>query len=304
MSSVLITGVSGRVGGHLAKRMSDGGLTVHALVRSEEQASFVRKQGWKPAKGDLTSPETLTSALDGVDFVLHSAAYSGHPGPLYQSVNVDGTRELANRALEAGVKRFVQISTMSVYGEPIPADMDEESPLATTDPEPYCATKALAELELVKVRAAGLPVSMLRAGMITHWVRSQWGDEMVERIRSKGWPDFIHPDDVMPWVHTVNLAEMAWLCITHPSVPSEAFIAVDCNVQMKDFYGPIADALNRPIVIPDRPATISSGRLGKIGSKLGYKPRFTFEETVSRLVELAKDPGRENDADAPPSYHV
>ena len=96
----------------------------------------------------------------------------------------------------------------------------------------------------------------------------------------------------MPWVHTENLAEMAWLCLMHPSVPNEAFLAVDCNVQMKDFYGPVASALNRPMVTPDRPATISSGRLGKIGSKLGYKPRFTFEETVSRLVELAKNPGR------------
>ena len=115
---------------------------------------------------------------------------------------------------------------------------------------------------------------------------------MVERIRAKGWPGFLHPDDVLPWVHTENLAEMAWLCLTHPSVPNEAFIAVDRNVAIKDFYGPVAAALGQPIVAPDRAPNISVAHLGKIGAALGYKARFTFEETVSRLVELAKNPGR------------
>jgi dihydroflavonol-4-reductase len=180
---------------------------------------------------------------------------------------------------------------MSVYGEPVPPKVDEDSPLAITDPEPYCATKALAELELQKVRARGLPVAILRPGMITHWVRSQWGDEMVERIRTSGWPGFLHPEDVLPWVHTENLAEMAWLCLTHPSLPNEAFIAVDRNVPIRDFYGPIATALGRPIVTPERTPNVTVARLDKIGAQLGYHPRFTFEETVARLVELARGPG-------------
>jgi nucleoside-diphosphate-sugar epimerase len=292
MPAVLVTGVSGHAGGHLAKRLADGGFTVRALVRTDGQARYAHQRGWSPVRGDLTDSATLSPALEGADFVVHSAAYLGKPGPLYMSVNVDGTRELAEQALRAGVQRFVHISTMSVYGEPIPPNVSEDSALATTDPEPYCATKALAELELVKVRSRGLPVAILRAGMITHWVRSQWGDEMVERIRTKGWPEGLHPDDVMPWVHPENLAEMTWLCLTHPSVPSEAFIAADRNVNFREFYGPVAATLGQPVITPKRASTVSSGLLGKIGTKLGYKARFTFEETVSRLVELARNPGK------------
>jgi len=288
MDQVLVTGVSGHVGGHLARRIAEGGFKVRALVRTDEQALDARQEGWDTIRGDLTDFDALSTALDGVDLVVHSGAYLGKPGPLYHTVNVDGTRELAERALQAGVARFVQISTMSVYGDPIPAKVDEETALATTDPEPYCATKALAEQELMKIRTRGLPVAILRPGMITHWVRSQWGNEMVERIRAKGWPGFLHPDDVLPWVHTENLAEMVWLCLTHPSVPNEAFIAVDRNVAIKDFYGPVAVALGQPIVTPDRAPSVSEARLGKIGAKLGYKARFSFEETVSRLVDLAK----------------
>ena len=292
MTSVLVTGVSGHVGGVLAERLAEGGLSVHALGRTPEQADSVRSHGWIPVRGDLTQPESLGSALEGMEMVLHSAAYMGKPGPLYQTVNVDGTRELAERALDAGVRRFVQISTMSVYGEPLPGEVDEESPLSTKDPEPYCSTKALAEVELGKVRARGLAVTVLRPGMICHWVRSQWGNEMVEAIRARGWPKWVHPDDEMPWVHTENLAEMAWLALTHPTVANEAFIAVDRNVRIRDFYGPIADALGRPVILPDRAPQISVARLGKIGARLGYRPRHSFEETVRRLVDLAKAPER------------
>ncbi len=287
MTTVLVTGVSGHVGGHLARRVQEGGVTVRALVRTVGQAESARLQGWQPVQGDLTDPATLTPALEGVDAVLHSAAYGGPPSPLYQKVNIDGTRELARRALESGAQRFVHISTISVYGEPLPSTVDEESPLATEDPEPYCATKAKAELELQKVRERGLPVTILRPGMITHWVRSQWGNEMVERIRSKGWPPFLHPDDVLPWVHSLNLAEMSWLAITREAAADDGFLAVDQNVRVRDFYGPVARVLGQPMVVPDRAPNISHARLGKIGSGLGYTPLHSFEETVSRLVDLA-----------------
>lgn len=158
MTTVLVTGVSGHAGGHLAARLSRGGLTVRALVRTDEQAVRASDQGWIPVRGHLTDPPTLSRALDGVDLVVNNAAYLGKPGPLYQTVNVDGSREMAERALESGVQRFVHISTVSVYGEPVPPNVDENSSLATKDPEPYLsdegAGRARAD-ESARSRAAG-----------------------------------------------------------------------------------------------------------------------------------------------------
>ena len=290
MKTVLITGTSGHLGGHLARRLADSGMTVRALVRNNEQASYARQQGWQAVQGDLTEPSTLSQALKDVEFVLHSAAYAGKPGPLYETVNVDGTRELAERALDAGVDRFVQISTMSVYGDSLPGTVDEDTPLATNHSQPYCSTKARAEVELGKIRQKGLKVTILRPGMITHWDRSQWGNEMVERMRVGGWPSFLHPDDVMPWSQSRNLAEMSWLALSHEPAANEAFIAVDQNVMIRDFYGPIAAALGKPVIAPDRPPDVSIAKLGKIGLRLGYRAIVSFEETEARLVELASNP--------------
>ena len=290
MTRVIVTGATGHAGGHLARRLSEGGLVVRALIRTDEQAVFVRQQGWEAARGDLGTPGTLSSALEGADLVLHAAAYSGDSKALAATINVAGSRELAERALQAGVRGFVHISTLSVHGDPIPSNVDESSPLAIGHPDPYCSTKALAEIELGKLRSRGLPVTILRAGMITHWVRSQWGDEMVGKIRSSGWPSWLHPDDVMPWVHTMNLAEMSWLALTVGPAASDTFVAADRNVSFREFYGPVAAALGRPVLVPERRPEVSSARVGKIGSALGYRPVYTFEETVDRLVQLAKRP--------------
>ncbi|MGP8075217.1 MAG: NAD-dependent epimerase/dehydratase family protein [Thermoplasmata archaeon] len=290
MRTVLVTGATGHVGYQLATRLRDEGWQVRALIRSPEQVDLVKGQGWEPVRGDLAEPNSLQVPLGDVDFVLHCAAIGGADNARCQVVNVDATRALAIQALQAKVHRFVHMSTISVHGNELPKQVDEESPLATTDPEPYCSSKALGELALGKIRAEGLETVVLRPGMVTNVVRSQWGNEMVDRIRTRGWPKDVHPDDVMPWVHTQNLAEMVVLALTHPAAANETFLAIDRNVAFSEFFVPIANALGQSVLVPDRPPQISECRVGKIAAKLGYRPIRSFEETMDGLVALAKAP--------------
>jgi nucleoside-diphosphate-sugar epimerase len=287
MTIVLVTGSTGHVGAELARRVADGGLVVRALVRTDAQVAEAEKLGWAPVEGDLTQPSSLSAAVDSADLVLHSAATGSEDWTVAEAVNVEGTRALVNQALQAGVKRFVHISTVSVYGSEAPDELDEESPLAVDDKHPYMATKSRAEVAVGEAKAAGLETVILRPGAVCNVVRSQWGNELVDRLRAKGWPADLHPDDIIPWVHTSNLAEMAWLCLTHPAAANETFIAVDRDVTVNEFFVPIANALGQPVVVPDRAPATSRCRLGKIAAVLGYEPSQTFEQTMEGLVALA-----------------
>lgn len=289
VQTALVTGVSGQVAGAMAGRLSAAGLGVRAMVRTPDQAAAAAQHGWEAVPGDLGAPESLRRAVDGIDIVIHAAAYLGPDWDLAETVNVHGTRSLAQASLTAGVSRFVHISTMSVHGDPQPDDLREESPLASTDTaSAYVATKARAELALGGVSSQGLQTAILRPGAICSAVNSRWGDLLIARLRDPDWRGRWHPDDVIPWVHTDDLAEMTWLAATQPAAAGQTFLAVDANVAIRDYFVPIMRAMRQPELIPPRRAPfLSRCRIGKIRARLGYRPQRTFEQTLAELIELA-----------------
>ena len=305
--TVLVTGVSGAVGPALARRLADE-FDVRALVRGDAQAARAKVAGWQPVHGDLCEPSTLTAAMAGVDVVVHAAASLGSDWAVSTAVNVDGTRCLAESARDAGAARFIHISTMSAHGEPQPDGLTESSPLAIHDGVfPYVATKARAEAALSALRAQGLAITVLRPGAICSLRSSHWGDRLVHKLARQGWPANRHPDDVIPWVHTDDLADMVLLCATMPAADDDTFLAVDENVTIRDLFGPICDALRVPITPPMRAAVISRCRIGKIRHRLGYSPRHDFRASVADLTDYARlvrrggeTPGTEAPVSPPP----
>ena len=219
---------------------------------------------------------------------MHAAAYLGTDKDLAEDVNVEGTWQLAQAALAAGARRFVHISTMSVHGDPQPDGLAEDSPLATGAAHPYVATKAAAEAALDAVRSRGLPTVILRPGAICSLANSQWGDELVAGLRQSGWPAAYHPGDVIPWVHTRDLAEMTWLAATDPAAEGEIFLAVDRSVPIRDYFVPIMAALGQTFTAPDRDPVVSRCRIGKIRTVLRYLPRRAFGQTIAELTALAR----------------
>jgi nucleoside-diphosphate-sugar epimerase len=277
----------------MADRLLAGGYRVRALVRTPQQADAVSARGLMPVRGDLTEPGSLREAVDGVSVVVHSAAHLGREDrELAERVNTAGSRALAEASLHAGVERFVHISTVSVYGDPLPdGPLDEDTPLQPDDQEVYVATKSRAEIELRALAMRGLPVVVLRPGAICAVTGSQWGDEMIGRMRDDGWHNKWHPDDIIPWTHTDDLAEMAWLAATHPAAAGQTFNAVDRNVTAADYILRVAEALGLPVTPPDREPQTGTCRIGKIRDVLGYSPARAFEQTLEGLLMLAADQG-------------
>jgi len=117
---VLVTGATGFTGGYLAEELANRGYTVRALSLPEQDISKLNKLGIEVVTGDLTKKETLAEAVKDIDVVYHIAAIyreQNVPNHYFFDVNVGGTRNLLESALEAGVKRFVHCSTVGVQGE-------------------------------------------------------------------------------------------------------------------------------------------------------------------------------------------
>jgi nucleoside-diphosphate-sugar epimerase len=160
---ILVTGATGKVGSRLSIRLAQRGHHVRALVRDEARAPHLRDAHVELARGDLLDASSLAAAVQGVDAVVHCAAFfRGATPEEAHAVNDMGTQHLAHAAREASVERFVFTSTGLVYGPPASPGRasQEDDPCLPVDAYPkskLAAERFLLALEGLDVRILRLP---------------------------------------------------------------------------------------------------------------------------------------------------
>jgi UDP-glucose 4-epimerase len=158
---ILVTGATGKVGSRLARRLAQRGDRVRALVRDPTRAAGLREAGIELAQGDLLEVNSLAAALQGIDVVVHCAAFfRGATPEQAHAVNDLGTQHLARAARAASVKRFVFTSTGLVYGSTGGRLAQEDDPCAPAAAYPLsklAAERFLLGLDGLDVRVLRLP---------------------------------------------------------------------------------------------------------------------------------------------------
>jgi len=164
---VLVTGASGFIGCRLSERLHFGSdWTPRALIRTPGRAVRLARMPIEFAIGDLSSPTDLARALEGCDAVVHAGIGTSWRESERVAVNVRGTRNLVEAALRAGVKRFVHISTIALYGEHANGTITEETPLRPRKGWDYAESKYAAEQIVLEAAARGLPAIVLRPSVV------------------------------------------------------------------------------------------------------------------------------------------
>ncbi|MEQ9423308.1 MAG: NAD-dependent epimerase/dehydratase family protein [Cyclobacteriaceae bacterium] len=136
MISAFVTGASGFTGGHLCRFLVGKGYEVRALFRSSESFKCSNLNQVTPVIGDLTDKESFNGVLTGIDVVFHiAAAFREETADkeVFYQVNVQGTKNVLNEALRAGVKKFIHCSTVGVHGEILSPPANENSPFNPSD---------------------------------------------------------------------------------------------------------------------------------------------------------------------------
>ncbi len=162
MEIAFLTGATGFIGHHVARALIERGWRVRALRRSTS-AHPAQLPGIEWTVGDMRNPEQIAGAMDGVNAVFHIAAdyrlWVRDPREIYAS-NVDGTVNVLQAALAAGVERVVYTSSVGALGLPpdgTPAD--ENTPVRLEDMVGhYKRSKFLAEREAERFWTKGLPI--------------------------------------------------------------------------------------------------------------------------------------------------
>ncbi len=165
---ILVTGTTGFTGGHLCERLMHEGYSVRALVRDPSRCSARAHRGVEMAVGDLRDPRSLTQAMEGIDEVYHIAASFRQENVSrkeMQAINVEGTRNILDAAVKAGVRRFVHCSTVGVHGDIKNPPANEETPYGPGDH--YQESKTEGEKVVLQyMHEDRLPIVVFRPGGI------------------------------------------------------------------------------------------------------------------------------------------
>lgn len=240
----LVTGATGFVGSHIAERLVREGEEVIALVRKTSNISFLSGLGVKFAYGDINDIESVRKAMAGIDVVYHSAALADEwiSPTEARRVNVEGTRNLLEAALEAKVKRFVFISSLAVLGMKDHHGTPADSPYHKSG-DSYIDTKIESEeLAMDYYKNKGLAVTVVRPGFVFGPRDNKLIPRLSGRLAKKQFMFVGDGRNLINAVYVENLTDAIMLAARSPKAVGQKYnVTNDSKMTLENLVSDIVD---------------------------------------------------------------
>jgi dihydroflavonol-4-reductase len=140
---IFITGSTGFIGTYLVRRLAKTQHELYCLAREKSETRFLEEIGVNIIKGDVTDKDSLLKGMEGCNWVAHLASSFVFWLPrkkAFKDVNITGTQNVMESALERGISKVVYVSTAAIYGN-AKWPITEETPLGTERASKYVQTK-------------------------------------------------------------------------------------------------------------------------------------------------------------------
>jgi nucleoside-diphosphate-sugar epimerase len=243
--TIFLTGATGLVGGHVAEEALKRGHRVRALVRASSDTRFLDQLGVEKVAGDLTDNDALKRGVQGADWVFNCAAKVGDWGTLeeFRAINVDAFKLLLEAAVDAGIRRFVHVSSLGVYEGRDHYGTDETTPPAANSLDAYTRSKTEAEaLAMRYSRERGLSVAIVRPGFIYGERDRTVLPKLLTNLRRGTFAYFGSGEQALNCIYVKNLVHGIFLAAENPAAVGEVFNLTDGEpISKRRFVGRVAE---------------------------------------------------------------
>ncbi|GIW46490.1 MAG: dihydroflavonol-4-reductase [Deltaproteobacteria bacterium] len=167
----LVTGATGFIGSHVARKLVQRGESVRILLRKTSKTLNIEDIDAERVYGDILDVDSIRKAIKGCDTVYHTAGLVSFRKSDYkrlEDINVKGTVNVLSAALEAGVKKVVYTSSVAAIGvNPNGGVANEDTPFTLEHMGiQYLNTKYRAEQEALRLYRQGLPVVIVNPSVV------------------------------------------------------------------------------------------------------------------------------------------
>lgn len=323
---ILVTGGTGFTGKALVKRLLEMGHEVVALDYKEgHKTQELRDWGAEVVLGSVTDPAAVRRSMAGAEVVHHVAAAfreMDQPQSFYHDVNVGGTRNVLQAALDLGVRKVVYCSTCGVHGNVDHPPGGEDAPIQPADY--YQRTKYEGEVVAREFAGQGLEVTILRPAAIYGPGDPERFFLIFRRVARGTFPMF---GDGRTYYHPLyidNLVDAFVLAMEPGKGQGQAYLIADEQyLEIEDLVRRVGKALNVDVKVPHYPVwpVVAAGhvvekvcrpfgitppifprrvdwyrqnrafRIDKAKRDLGYQPGVGIDEGLRRTAEWYRAEG-------------
>jgi len=307
---LLVTGATGFLGERLAYVLVQRNFSVKVATRKD----FASKLVSQVKISSIDKGTCWAGALQFVDCVIHCAAQvpimndsvGEHIGKL-RTVNAFGTLNLAQQAAEAGVKRFIFISSIKVNGESTTLNHAFKYDDACVPNDPYGVSKYEAESGLKKIAAeTGMEVVIIRPGLLYGPGVNGNFKSLINSVRNSIPLPLGNIKNKRSLVGLNNLVDLIITCIDHPSAANQTFlVSDDHDVSTTELLQTMGKAFGKKLLLIPVPVSIlqfMGGLFGKSAeldrlcgslqvdiehtkATLNWTPPFTMEKQLSNIAD-------------------
>jgi dihydroflavonol-4-reductase len=300
---ILITGATGLVGSAVARYFLADNHAVSALFRPGSDRSLLKdiehRIEW--VEGDILDVSALEKALQGIDFVVHTAAvvsFVPRDREMMYKVNREGTANVVNACLKWNIQKLCHVSSIAALGKPDPRKIVpgvdtvvdetqrwEESP----ENSEYAKSKYLAELEVWRGIAEGLNAVIVNPTLVLG--EGDWTKSSTQIFRYVYREKPFYTDGMANYVDVNDVAEIISRLL-FSEISAERFLLNAGTVSYHDLFNTIADSMHKK-----RPAFRVGSNLAGVIWRLeavrtwlmGTKPLITKETAQSAARRIKYD---------------
>jgi dihydroflavonol-4-reductase len=294
-SKLLITGATGSLGKQLVYECLQRGIRPIAMVRRESNTAYLDSHNIEKRTADIRNRPEIEAAMKGIDAVIHCVAWVNFRQDKltqFTGINIIGALDTYRAAAKAGVKRFVQISSIAAVGGN-PRTLGGESYPMNEDwifnlehlKIPYVMTKHAAEVELRKAAAEGGP-ELVIMNPSTIAAPSRTGDD-----RGKASKTFARRflPDLPNVVNLVDIRDVAPAILTavEKGRSGERYLLVGDNIPVRELILKVAGFLGRRPHLISLPTWfyMSAAHAAVAWNKLTGREKTSFYPDLVRLKE-------------------
>jgi len=286
ISNILVTGGTGFVGAYIIQELVRQGFSVRAIKRSSAQLpqfiepAILDKVEW--VEGDILDVIALEDAMQGIDAVIHSAAivsFSKKDRSNMYHVNIEGTKNVVNTALETGVRKLIYISSVAAIGRKLTGGtVNEKAQWEDSNANThYAISKFKAELEVWRGFAEGLEGVVLNPATVLGYGNWNQGSSAIFKSAYNQFKWFTN--GVNGFTDVEDVAR-ACIMLLKSNITEERYIICNDNWPFRKLFDTMADNFGKKRPYKEATPFLSgvAWRIEKIKSFFsGQKPLLTRE---------------------------